>query len=373
MFAKKSISRIFSVWFVVVFMLALWLAPAHKVHAAAALTVNTLADNETNDGLCTLREAIIAANTNADYRGCAATGYGDDTITFSVSGTIVLGSYLPGVTATATGGALTMDGAGQSITVSGNNAVSAFAVLADAALTLQNLTVANADSIGGGGGVWSNGTLTVANCIFSNNHADQGGGISAIGGTLTVTGSTFSGNSADTLGGGIFNNGTLTVTNSTFSGNSATQGGSIFNGNTLTVINSTFSGNSANTNGGGIYSFGSATLRNSIVANGTAGGNCHGTITNGGNNIDDGTTCSWGSANGSMSSTNPLLGVLANNGGSTQTFALLTGSPAIDGGDDSHCPATDQRGLSRPQGAHCDIGAFEVKIHSIYLPLVMEH
>jgi len=57
--------------------------------------------------------------------------------------------------------------------------------------------------------------------------------------------------------------------------------------------------------------------------------------------------------------TNPLLGPLQNNGGQTQTHALLTGSPAIDAGTNTGCPTTDQRGIARPQGATCDIGAFE--------------
>jgi len=128
------------------------------------------------------------------------------------------------------------------------------------------------------------------------------------------------------------------------------------------VTNSTFFGNSATaSNGGGIYSSNSATLQNTIVANNTTGGNCRGSITNDGNNIDDGTTCGWSSANGSMSGTNPLLGALANNGGSTQTMALLAGSPAINTGNNAFCPATDQRGVSRPQpvGGTCDIGAYE--------------
>lgn len=113
------------------------------------------------------------------------------------------------------------------------------------------------------------------------------------------------------------------------------------------------------------------TLRNTIVANSPSGGNCSGTITNGGNNIDDGVTCGWGALSGSMSSTNPLLGALADNGGPTQTLALLPGSPAIDAGDDAICAAAvgnptygagglDQRGITRLQGAHCDIGSYEL-------------
>ncbi len=415
--------------------LALTLVPAPRVHAAT-LTVNTLLDDTTNgDGLCTLREAITAANNNADYNDCAATGYGDDTITFSVSGIITLSAQLPVIT--AAGGALTIDGAGQSVTISGNDAVRLFSVGAGATLNLQNLTLANGRA-STGGGVRNGGTLQASNCIFasnvstttvmglgggaiyndnhttlmvsrsvfsdnraamagggifvraggavtitqstfSGNSASGSGGISNDNGTMIVTGSTFSGNSATSGGGGIGNGGTLTVTNCTFSGNSAgTYGGGINNGRTLTVINSTFSGNSATT-GGGIRNGGTATVYNTIIA-GSTGGNCSGTITNGGNNLDDGATCGWGTNNGSMSNTDPQLGPLADNGGPTWTFALLAGSPAIDGvtyNPPNNCPATDQRGYARPVdgdrngSALCDIGAFEYQGYFIYLPLIL--
>jgi hypothetical protein len=137
-----------------------------------------------------------------------------------------------------------------------------------------------------------------------------------------------------------------------------------------------FSGNSATSSGGGIYNaLGTTTVYNTIVANSTAGRNCSGTITNGGNNIDDETTCGWGSSNGSMSSTNPLLGVLTNNGGPTQTMALLAGSPAIDGvvyNAPNGCPATDQRGLVRPIGPRCDIGVYEYGFLA-YLPFMAKN
>jgi len=94
-------------------------------------------------------------------------------------------------------------------------------------------------------------------------------------------------------------------------------------------------------------------------------GNCIGTISEtSGYNVDSATTCGF-SAGTDISSTEPLLGALANNGGPTQTQALGAGSPAIDQGGTSAqgCPAIDQRGLSRPDesadNSACDIGAFE--------------
>ena len=105
------------------------------------------------------------------------------------------------------------------------------------------------------------------------------------------------------------------------------------------------------------------TVQNSIVSGGGPD-NCFtpsqldSPITSQGHNIDSGVTCGF-TASGDMSSTGPLLGPLADNGGPTRTRALLLGSPAIDTADNAVCPATDQRGVARPQLAACDIGAFE--------------
>ena len=234
--------------------------------------------------------------------------------------------------------------------------------------------------------------LTVTNSTFTGNNADvAGGGIVNAGGSVTVANSTFSGNSAGAIGGGgsgggIFNaSGSLTVTNSTFTGNSAVNGygGGIHNADgagPLTITNSTFTGNSADVAGGAIISGAAfaALLRNTILANGHSGRNCSGSITDGGHNLDDGTSCGFSAANGSLSSTDPQLDPagLENNGGPTQTVALCmavgvpagcTGaSPAIDAGDEAVCAAEpvnnrDQRGVVRPGTGHthCSIGAYE--------------
>jgi predicted outer membrane repeat protein len=323
----------------------------------------------------------------------------------------------------------TIDG-GTLITISGGNSVGVFSVNIGVKFMVQNLTIANGNSAtGGGGGIYSNGTVTVTNSTFSGNSAYDGGGSiysngwltvtnstfsgnSATGvggggitntGPLTVINSTFSGNSATGVGGGIYSNGSgtltvtnstfsgnsasdgdgggiasggyggytmgmLTVTNSTFSGNSASQGGGIWSYGTLTVTNSTFSGNNAGASGGGIFnSLGTVTLTNTIVANSTYG-NCAGSTTDGGHNLDSGTTCGFSSATGSLSNTNPLLDPsgLATNDGPTQTIALQAGSPAIDAGSEVVCAASpvnnlDQRDYVRPgTGAtNCSIGAYE--------------
>ncbi len=108
---------------------------------AADLVVETLSDaDDGTDGFCSLREAIIAANNDENYNECTGTGdYGDDTITCGVSGAIELGSTLPITDATG----LTIDGAEQSVTVSGQNAVRVMLVETGAALRLEHLTVAN--------------------------------------------------------------------------------------------------------------------------------------------------------------------------------------------------------------------------------------
>ena len=238
-----------------------------------------------------------------------------------------------------------------------------------------------------GGGIFNNsGTLTITSSTISGNSASascpprefchsDGGGIFVANGTATIIKSTISANSANEAGG-IDNRGTLTISDSTFHGNSAifdfgaAHGGGIISGGATTISNSTFSGNSAQGSlgsfGGGIY--GNATLQNSIVANSPSGGNCSGTMTSKGYNLSSDGTCNF-NAHGDLNNHDPLLGPLQNNGGPTETMALLPGSPAIDAGNPGGCTdgqghllKTDQRGMPRPDREDivgCDIGAFE--------------
>jgi Ricin-type beta-trefoil lectin domain len=102
----------------------------------------------------------------------------------------------------------------------------------------------------------------------------------------------------------------------------------------------------------------------SIVSGGLSGANCSGStpFTDGGYNIDSGTSCGFLAASHSKNSTNPNLGPLAANGGPTTTMALPSGSPALNAipsGTSGCAGTTDQRGIPRPQGAGCDIGAYE--------------
>lgn len=233
-------------------------------------------------------------------------------------------------------------------------------------LTVNNSTLSN-NSADDGGGIYNwSGTVTVHNSTISGNSADSGsgGGIENGSGTLTLNGSTVSGNSA-VDSGGINNGGTATINNSTISGNSVVGvGGGIANAGTLTISSSTISGNSADDDGGGIINWGTSTLNNSIIANSTSGGDCvndSGTATGSYNLIEDGSNaCSLvnGTDNNIIGQGDPLLGSLQNNGGRTFTHALLPDSPAIDVGGSS--AATDQRDVTRSQGAADDIGAFEL-------------
>jgi CSLREA domain-containing protein len=142
---------------------------------AANLIVDTLNDaDDGTDGVCSLREAIIAANNDADHNGCVGTGgYGADTIIFSDDGTILLNSTLPSIT---DGTGLTIDGTEHSITVSGQDNVRVMFVAAGAVVELVGLTVADGNGVSHkGGGVENNGTLIVRNSTFSGNRASVDG------------------------------------------------------------------------------------------------------------------------------------------------------------------------------------------------------
>jgi hypothetical protein len=260
---------------------------------------------------------------------------GGGTVTFACSGTITLTATI------AISAGTTIDGSGQAVTISGNDAVRVFDVPSGVALHLAELTVANGNAgLGAGVFIDNDATLSASNVTFADNTASGwGGGVygGAVHnrGTLAVTGSTFSGNSAGAAGGGLFNyNGDMVISNSTFSGNSAGAGGGTAN------VDATL------------------TLKNTIVANSPLGDNCSGVIDDGGGNLSyPDTSCPGANAD-------PALGPLQDNGGPTWTMAPGEDSAAIDAADDATCAAPpinslDQRGVSRPRGPHCDIGAVE--------------
>ncbi len=270
-------------------------------------------------------------------------------------------------------GRFTIQGAGATTILDGGSARQVVNVGSAGNVMLDGVTIANSNN---GSGIATSGTLKVSNSTINNNKSSTVGGGILNTGALTVTNSTFSGNStgAGFNGGGIQNNGgTLTVSNSTFSGNSAVNGGGIrIASGTATVSNSTFSGNSATSSGGGISSNSTTTLRNNLIAGNTAPTGREISVTSGtvstNNNL-----YGYSSSNGvsgltpaatDITPTVPLNQILSttlgNNGGTTKTLALVSGSPAIDAGDPASTLKIDQRGAQRLNaGTRIDIGAYE--------------
>jgi hypothetical protein len=316
------------------------------------------------DGVCSLTEAAEAADTDAVDNECPA-GTGSDTILLTGGTYVVANLQLGDPTAN------------QSTTVER---------LGAAPVTIESQSLSKVmTTSGGSGGVTVSG-VTISGGVLNVSSA-IGAGI-AVGGPFTLTDSTVTGNvatGAGDSGGGIAAGtgaGQMTLINDTISGNSATgDGGGIVFGNGagshLTLENVTIADNHADSdgigggNGGGVARVGFApamTLHDTIIAGNSGGGapDCvgfasGGTITRSGNLIGDPSGCAYPMPGpGDITGVAPLLGPLEDNGGPTETQALLAGSPAIDHAV-APCPATDQRGVARPQLAGCDIGAYELE------------
>ena len=296
-------------------------------------------------------------------------------------------------------------------------------------LTLKNVTLRDNTSIGGGGvSNASPGILSISNAIVENNQAGGGGGIRNDGGgtlfltngaiennaaslfniangggiqnigTATLERTTISNNTARLWGGGISNLGIMNMTNSTISGNIAEEsgacnaggclGGGIYNDNLLALANVTLVNNEATIDGGGLFDdafISGVQVENTIFANNIASGSANNCaflsagFTSFGYNIEDAHSCSL-TGTGDTVNTDPILGPLQDNGGFSETHALLTGSPAIEGGNPHGCLdinnipetlTTDQRGFARPfdgdqdNTPRCDIGAYEFDRNNI--------
>ena len=358
--------------------------------AGTTITVNTTSDAEnSSDGLCTLREAINAANSNtasgATAGECAAGSASDsDTISLTgLTGTITLGSALPAVTSE-----MSITGPGQSqLTISGNNSFRVFNLtLSSGLVSFSGLTIANGRAnMDVGGGIYnqSSADVNVTECTIANNFAVLGGGIAnSSSGTFTVTNSTIRNNSAGTAGGCYNGLGTLNIISSTLNHNIAGPGGGSGNGgaintgsNTLNIINSTLTNNIAFNGGGAIFNLSTdakinitqSTISHNSAANGGGisstngalvkilntiitengapnGPDLLGTFVSLGHNFVNAITGSTGFTPGTNNPNGDLvgslftpvfavLGPLQNNGGPTHTRALLPGSPAIDAGD----------------------------------------
>jgi CSLREA domain-containing protein len=344
-----------------------------------------------NSGALTLTNSIVSGNSVGSFGGGGI---------FSDNGTLIVSkTTVSGNSAASFGGGIFSVSAGLSTlansTVSSNSSGShGGGIFFDRGrLTLVHSTVSDNTAGGDGGGIENAGTLMLLHStVTANSSNSYGGGIFNFNfGTVTLSNSTVSNNSATSGGGGIYNHlGTLTLTNSTVSGNSSRlDGGGIYNEYTVNSYNSTIIDNRADADlnglgvGGGVFNDSSAifNFQNTILAGNFESGllfkvfisipaDCAGTINSNSNNIIADPNCT---INGPFLQTNPMLGPLQDNGGPTQTHALLPGSPAIDAGNPGGCRdnlgallTTDQRGFPRPVDGNndnvlrCDIGAYEL-------------
>jgi CSLREA domain-containing protein len=350
------------------------LAAAANSHAAT-FTVTRLDDPAPGacDSDCSLREAVRAVDA----------GSGGDTIAIP-AGRFRLTIAGAAEDAGATGDldltkSVTIQGAGARQTlIDGSGIDRVFDVGSGVTALIADVTVTGGLVDGNGAGIASSGTLTLLRDTIADNEAttagnNPGGGVSSSG-IVTVTQSTISGNRAYN-GGGIAFSGLATIADSTIAGNRAGglgsngEGGGISGsgGSSLTLTGSAVADNHAfnGAGSGGGIDVPAVTLRNSIVANNRAHesngsasyvDNCANTVTSNGHNLSDGHDCGL-TATGDRQDVDPRLGPLQDNGGSTDTEALLAGSPAIDASDT--CGSLDQRGTTRPRGTSCDIGPYE--------------
>ena len=330
---------------------------------------------------CTLLEAIIASNANADTNNII--------FAFGV-GPVIVNQLMSSGYPLATPMNIVGPGARQ-LAISGGGLWRVFDVTSPN-VTISGLSLVNGRQTGAnpkqhGGAIYNSGGLTLIDCTIKNNTAcncgsgtaaDGGGLYNASGATVTLLRCTFSGNTAPSLfgGGAVFNAGTLTATNCTFTGNTAPAGGAILslsnNVTTLrncTITNNTATDTSASTSGGGGY-YGQGAVGNSLhrFSNTILAGNVNsqnpdlrGYGTSEGNNIignlSPGDHGFSDGVNGDKVGVSAGLNSFGSNGGPTDTWSLLSNSVAIDMGNDALAPATDQRGY--PRIGVSDIGAFE--------------
>lgn len=385
---------------------AVFIFPAH----ATDITVSTTADEVNNDGDCSLREAVIAANGDTAVDACPA-GNGADTIILP-AGEFVFSLAGTGENAAATGDLditddLTLVGAGPNDTfIDANGIDRVFELFNGSQATISTLTMRGGNSgftAGGSIRLTNTTSLTLKLVRLSDTAASSSHAIFALNGstlnifssriennlsggmaiqtdvTAAIHNSSISGNQTPSgSGAGISSAGALTLVNSTLSGNSAGfAGGAIQNSGTLSLYNVTVANNTAGTSGlsgsgGGIdIANGTAVLRNSIIADnvvqfGSSYHDCLGTVVSEGYNLIEVTTgCAiTGDTTTNIIGTDPNLDILGGNGGGTLTQALLAGSPAINAGDPGGCRdgnaillTTDQRAYQR--NGTCDIGAYE--------------
>jgi fibronectin-binding autotransporter adhesin len=328
------------------------------------------------DGAATITASTIGANTviaGADASGSEYGRPGDGGGLYAEDGLLELSGD------TVTGNSLPQDAAAKR----GGYGAGVYTEEGVATIS-QSVISENQAPDGYGAGIYTeDGSTSVNQTTVSADVAanGEGGGIYAEDGRLALNQSTIGpGDSAD-YGGGLYHEyGPAELTNTTIAGNTASEdGGGMYNEGVADLANVSLVGNTAQSadGGGNLYlEDNTLTLHDSLIAAGvspTSGGNCafdgkSAVIASHGYNAEDSNQCTLGGP-GDVVDAKLDLGPLANNGGPTQTIALGAGSQAIDAGDPSGCtdaegnPLTvDQRGVSRPQGPRCDIGAYEVVV-----------
>jgi hypothetical protein len=346
-----------------------------------------------NGGTLTVANCTISGNTG-DFGGGGILNYGPPT---GVGGTMtIINSTISGNTASSAGGGI--DNGGQTTvlaitnsTISNNTGGGVYnaggtLTITDSTIN-DNVAAFSGGGIGAGAGVpaGTTGSVAINRSTISGNTAVRGGGVAVATGTVMITDSAVVGNTAAEDGGGIVNQSggpatnMMTIINSTISDNTAARGGGIANAinavrtTLLTITNSTISGNTGSSAGGGIINapLGTVNIRNTITAGNTASSSpdVSGVLVSQGHNlIGDGSGGSGYTSTDLVGTAahpiDPKLGPLRDNGGPTQTRALLPGSPAIDAGDNAFAPGPyDQRGpgFARIVNGVIDIGAFEAQ------------
>jgi hypothetical protein len=352
---------------------------------ASATAPAASCDSTLGVGKVTLRSAIEAFN--------AAVSGTDGTIGFSLPSGSVITLTLGQLVVSRNTGSLTIHGPGylgaRALAVDGNAAARVFEADPGTNLTITALTIRNGKTNGNGGGVQTFGVLTLNGDTFTGNHAGYAGAIDIRNesGTprLTMTNSTVSGNVADSEGdsaisiegaGDISSMTNDTIANNVNNGSAEATAIEVYgsnvtlNLNSVTLAGNTFTASSVDSSfppaALGVYNGGTANVHNSVIANNTTGiarncaTNSGSTIVDQGYNLDSANQCGFTVPNHDLVNTNAALGALANNGGPTDTMALGATSPALDAADPAcPLPRTDQRGVNRPQGPRCDMGAYE--------------
>lgn len=235
-------------------------------------------------------------------------------------------------------------------------------------LTVTDNSLIHNNSAGLGGGIVNEGELTVEySTVASNTATTDGGGIANLSlAVLTMTHSTVSYNQAGDTGGGVANNGNVYLLNSTLSTNRATNsGGGLFESETVGALKFTTVASNTAAAGSGLYlDSGVLNVSNSLIANNQGGSNCSGSITSGGHNLADDSSCNLIGTGDVITAPSGLEPLQLNAPGKTQTHGLSNTSPAIDAGQCIAGVTTDQRGAPRPQPdtAICDIGAYEAGV-----------